>query len=90
MLADRNSSTFTIYNKNGDDQTCSFSPRYWNVAFIIAAGPFLILAPTSVKCWKCALQPFKIQSQLQLYYAYQKEIQRTFKMKNACQLPEHI
>lgn len=87
--ADENSSTFTICNKNGDDQTL-FSLGYWNVVFIIAAGLFLILAANSVKCWKCALQPFEMQSQLQLYYAYQKEIQRTFKMKNSCQLPEHI
>lgn len=41
MPADVNSSTFTIYNKNGDDQTCSFSPGYRNVPFIIAAGRFL-------------------------------------------------
>lgn len=88
--ADENSSTLTIFNKNGDDQTCSFSLGYWNMTFIIAAGLFLILAANSVECWKCALQPFKMQSQLQLYYAYQREIQRTLKMKNSSQLPQHI
>lgn len=48
--ADGNSSTFTICNENGDDQTCSFSLGYSNVSFIIAAGFFLILAANSVKC----------------------------------------
>lgn len=46
--ANGNSSTFTIYNKNVDDQTSPFSPGYWNTAFISAAVPLRILAANSV------------------------------------------